>query len=505
MDPELADGPLLSVRVVPARAFEPLVERLKTTVRGDGTIIVEPDLERDRLLADYRRQFTEQVVHDLSYNLQHLWTWAKEIGSSQARVPAVLRDGRIQDGIRRLNKLRQFAMSNDGWSGNRLERECGTCVQQFYFDALALADRLLDLELGRTLRRRRSRRLEISGAASSRPAQALANVVDLVIPGMPGMRPLRALLPAVTYHATRLALPWAPCRYADWLTKVRRISNSGALGSIGSPGRDVVERHGIDDFCRDRFFFDQATGKTRQNIILAFSHRHSLYDHIVIAESLGALDHAVWGNGQYFPRSAARDRRFVLVYPSQKKSLDGALAKSAELVLHQRVPLLIAVDGGIPYLCYGQQMRVKRGIRLLIDYLKAADSSRRTYIVPVSFDDTASFIRGLDPCIRVTAHPPICVDDIAQPQSPPDRERVNWGDPLLTYLECLFLTNTGQIRHGWHTPPVIETVRRVRREIRNHRSLRNSLRGLFHASLYDLSRDRPQRAGRAHRPAEGHR
>ena len=170
--------------------------------------------------------------------------------------------------------------------------------------------------------------------------------------------------------------------------------------------------------------------------------------------------------------------------------MDRALAKSLDILSHQRMPLLISVDGTIPYLCYGQQMRVKRGIRLLVDYIKihAIGSSRRTYVVPFSLDDPVSFIRGLDSSIRVTFHRPIRMTDIAPAPSQPDSQQVNWGDPLLNHLECLFLANSGQIRHGWRTPSVINTVRRMREILSSDQSLRGRLRKRFHPSLCDLSR-----------------
>ena len=443
MDPKLADGPLLSVRAVPARAFEPLVERLKTAVRGDGTIIVEHDLERDRLLADYRRQFTEQVVHDLSYNLQRLWHWATEIDTSRTWASGALRDARIRDGFGRLNKLSRFLIDNDAWSGNRAELDCGLAFQQFYCDALALGDRLWRMERGFRLRRRRPeklRRTEIPGAGSYDFFQALINAAEIAIPSILTIRPLRGLLPAAIYQLTRLALPWPPFRYAKWLEGVRYILTSGAFGSINALSGTKVVSRGVDEFYSDAYFFDQATGKTKHNIILAFAHRHPTFDMALLAEVFNGRDHGIWGNTRYFPRSAASDPRVVLVEQAGRKSMERVLAKSLDILSHQRMPLPISVDGTIPYLCYGQQMRVKRGIRLLVEYIRthSIGSSRRTYVVPFSLDDPVSFIRGLDSGIRVTFHRPIRTNDIAPALSPPDPGQVNWGDPLLNYLECLF-------------------------------------------------------------------
>ena len=492
MDPELADGPLLPVRAVPARAFEPLAERLEAAVRGDGTIIVEHDLERDRLLADYRRQFTEQVVHDSSYNLQRLWHWAKEIDSSRARAPVVLRDGQVQDGFQRLNKLRRFLIDNDAWSGNRAELDCGLAFRQFYHDALSLGDRLWRVERGLRIRHRRPeklRRTEIPGAGSYDFLQALVSALEIGMPNILTVRPLRGLLPAAIYQLTRLALPWPPFRYAKWIEGVRYILTSGAFGNVKALGGTHVVSLGVEEFYSDPHFFDQATGKSRHNIILALAHRHPTFDIALLAEVFNGRDHGIWGNLRYFPRSAASDPRLVLVEQAGRKSMERVLAKSLDILSRQRMPLVIIVDGTIPYPCYGQQMRIKRGIRLLVEYMRirSKGSGRQTYVVPFSFDDPVAFIRGLDSGIRATFHRPIRTNDIASAPSQPDSRQVNWGDPLLNHLECLFLANTGQVRHGWRTPSVIDTVRRTREILSSDPSLRGRVRRRFHPSLCDLS------------------
>ncbi len=170
--------------------------------------------------------------------------------------------------------------------------------------------------------------------------------------------------------------------------------------------------------------------------------------------------------------------------------MDRVLAKSLDILSHQRIPLVIIVDGTIPYPCYGQQMRIKRGIRLLVEYLRTRSkgSGRQTYVVPFSLDDPVAFIRGLDSGIRATFHRPIRSNDIASAPAQPDSRQVNWGDPLLNHLECLFLANTGQVRHGWRTPSVIDTVTRARETLSTDPSLRGRVRRRFHPSLCDLSR-----------------
>lgn len=494
IDSALIDGPPLTPRFTDPSAFEPIVEHVRSCVPKDGRVIIEPDQRRDYLLADYRARFSEQVVHDLSYNLQHLWTWANRLDSNRTRSRAVLRDTQVRDGFRRLNVLRRFLIDSDAWSSNRAELECGLAFQQFYFDSLALGDCLWQVEHGTRMRRsgaQKLRRTEIPGAASYGFFQALMNAVEIGIPDILSIRPLRALLPAALYQGTRYALPWPRFRYAKWLSKVRYISVSGALASINSPGGAVVVRHGVDEFYADPDFFDQASGRTKHDIIVVFAHRHPTFDMAVLAETLDGKSHGVWGNVRYFPKSATHDPHVVVVEQAGKKPMADFLDKSVDILSHHRLPLVISVDGTIPYLCYGQQMRIKRGIRLLADYLKAqtVGSGRRTYIVPASFDDAVSFVRGLDSNIRVTFHQPICAQDIAPLPSPPDSSQVNWGDPLLNHLECLFLANSGQIRHGWRTPSVIDTVRRRHEKLSRDRTLRGWIRSCFHPSLFDLSRE----------------
>lgn len=494
MDPELADGPLLSVRPVAARAFEPLVERLETAVRDDGTIIVEHDLERDRLLADYRRQFSEQVIHDVSYNLQRLWHWAVALDSSPASVSRVLCDARIQDGFRRLDELRRLLINTDAWSGNRTELECWQAIQQFYCDALALGDRLLKLETGRRLRRRppeKIRQIQPTESASAYTlAQAVMNTFEQMLPNVLHWRPLRSTLPAAFYTFTRGLLPWPTYRWQTAAGKLRRMVTSGALASLADRAGPIVQLHGRDELLADDSLFERRTAKTLHNIVLVISHRHSMLDMPILVDVLHGIDYGMWANELYFPKSAARDPCLVLVKPRDRRALSATLEKSAHIIINQRLPLVIAVDGGGPYLMYGQQMRAKRGIRLLIDYLnnKSRSTKRRTYVVPVSFDDTAGFVMGLDRTIKVTFHQPICAQDIADPPQPPSPKLINFGDPLLNYLESLFLANTGQVRHGWRTPSVIDTVRRTRETRSFDHTIRGWIRSRFQPSLYDLSR-----------------
>jgi len=492
IDLELSDGPELPARKVSAEVFQPILERLQETARAGGTLVLEPDAERDRLLADYRRRFTEQVVHDASYNLQKLWQWASEIDAWGAPASRVFGDGQIRDGFGRLDRLRRELINTDCWAGDDHENDSGAAFQQFYVDALQLGDRLRRLQGGQRPRFRREkklRRCDIPSAASYRVVQALFNAIDVAVPGVAHLRPLRSLLPAVCYIAMRSALPWPAYRVHEYERKLHVILASGALGSLNPGAGEVVRLRGVDEFFRDPQFFDPRTGQTRHNIILAFSHRQSVYDIAILAEALRGVDHGVWSNPRYFPESLKSDPRSVIVEPEGRKALRALRGKSASILQDARIPLVIFAAGNIPYLPYGQQMRVRRGIRLLVDHLTkiTAGGRRRTYVVPVTFDDTVTFIRGLDPHITGTVHQPICTDDIHWERTADRRGQINRGDPLLNYLECLFLANTGQVRHGWRTPQVVETIRRVHLSLKLGHTLRDRFRRTVHPSIFDLS------------------
>lgn len=480
-------------RITDRSEFAPLLDYMKTTQRADRRIKIRQDHERDRLLADYRQRFSDQVSHDVTYNLQHLRLWAEKLASDLGAQTPVFKDGQIRDGVRRLNRLREVILCGAAWHSNRAEVEAGLAVQQFYCDALALAERLLRLEQGVRLRQKSAtliRRVNLPGAASNGIAQALMNAVEIALPGLLAIRPLRALAPIAWHLGLRTSIPLLPFHYCLCREKLGRVIRHGVLGSLNGCRGDVLRCHGVKELFGDAFFFDPTTGRTRHNLILAFSHRHSTIDLAILADVLHGRDYGIWLHALFVPRSAARDPRIVTVAPAEKKNPAGALGKSAEIMIERRLPLVIFVDGGVPYLPYGQQMRVKRGVRLLVEYLKAnaREGRRRTWIVPVSLNDTNSFLRNLDQKITVTVHEPICADDITDPPDPPDRSLINYGDPLLNHLEAQFLVNTGQVRHGWHTPDVVETVRRVDQELGGDASLRGWMRRMFHPSLLDMAR-----------------
>lgn len=489
IDPELLQAERLGERLTPATAFTPLVERVRQVQGEGGAIRVRPDEPLTRMLAASRHLFQSQVVHDFGYNLQRLWHEAERLDAQHD----VFGDSRIRGHFTHLDAMRRFFLDNDPWSSSRIELACWNGFHQFYCDALALADRLWQYEAGRHPRRgaeNKLKRRERAGASSYDPGQALVNLVEQAIPNVFHTKPLRGLWPILFYQGIRSVLPWPPWRSLGYLERAHRMLTAGTLANYSASGSSVVERIDRSDLLNDPYFFDPVTRRTRQNIIFALSHRHSFLDLALSFEAFPGLEFASWSNIQYFPKSAATDPFIVTVNPGESRRLERTLTRTADLVVHQRIPIASYVDGGTPYLPYGQQMRVKPGIRLMVDYLaeQSRGTARRTYIVPVSYDDTVTFIHGRDARITVTLHRPICTDDIAPAPGRADRRSLNRGDPLLIYLEAFFLAHTGQARHGWQTPCAIGTVRRAQtRSARDH-SLRGRLRKAFHASIFDLCR-----------------
>ena len=406
-DQQLQREPTLTPRHTPPSAFAPLVERLRGAERDDGSVVVEQDDGLADALGDCRGQFQEQVVNDFGFNQQRLWEWATELDAKHD----TLRDAYITAGFKQLTASRRFFLDNDQWSTSRIEQACWDAFHQFYCDALAIGDRLLKYETGRRCRRApedRLRRHERPGAASYCTGQALVNIVEQGLPNVFYLRRVRGLLPILVYQGVRTLLPRPPWRSLEYLDKAHHMLTAGTLRSYAAGMRKVVERTDVAPMLDDSYFFDPATRLTRHNIIIALSHRHSFFDLALMADVFRHIKIASWSNIQYFPKSAATDPFIVTVNPGKTRRLDRALARTADLVIQQRLPITSYVDGGAPYLPYGQQMRIKPGIRLMVDYLaeKSKGTPRKTYVVPVSYDDTCSFIRGQDPQIRLTIHRP---------------------------------------------------------------------------------------------------
>jgi len=449
-------------RITPPEAFAPFQQ-----LAGQAGLRsrIDADPERDALLAEYRGRFREQFLHDVAYNLATLERWHEESRHTHRTDSA---------GLIRLRRLADALRQTDPWASTRQEMRHEGAGQEFYYTALTVAEALLRVE-----------HCGVCQTAQPLPsfAQRLVNELERGVPGPLTAGPWRGLWPILWYHGVRRAIPGLSYQLAAFLDRMHKLISRGVFRRLTPGEGPVVERHDTAGVLSDPEFFDRGTGGTRHNIILALSHRHPTYDLPILAEALRSVPFGLWATGLYFPRAAERDSQFVLVYPGAKESLSVPLARSVAILEHARLPLVIAVDGIPPNLLYGQQPRIKRGIRVLADHLQTiASRGRRTFLVPVSFDDTVSFIQGREPTIHVTFHPPICMDDVAPAPVPAQPDRLNWGDPLLSHLECLYLTHTGQMRHGWQTPCVAKAVRAV------HTARRRRLQRLFAPSLLDLCR-----------------
>jgi hypothetical protein len=457
-------------RYVPPDTFAPLQQAAH---EASARPRVESDPVRDDLLIEYRRRFRDMFLHDVRYNLATLREWHERI--ARGRGPS-------SQGLTRLHRLARTLQETDPWASTKKEMEHEGTAQNFYYTALTVGHALLRAERG-----------QADHGSRTVPclAQRLVNELERAVPGPLVAGPWRGLLPTLWYHESRKAIPALPFRRKGFFDRTHQVLEQGVFRRL-TPGQGpVVERYDPAGTFSDPAFFEPGSHRTRHNVILAISHRHPTYDLPVLADILQDRPWGVWATGLYMPPAAARDPEFVLVFPGKRKSLDTALVRSAAILEDARLPLLIAVDGIPPNLLYGQQPRIKRGIRVLVDFLQArAGRGRRNFILPISLDDTVGFIQGRDPSIRVTVHPPICLDDVAEPPSRPRPNQLNWGDPLLSHLECLFLTHTGQVRHGWHTPCVATAARAVAR------ARRGRLPRLFAPSLLDLCRlGQPAAAG----------
>ncbi len=484
VDRALLEGPDLAPQATPADTLGPFAAYRQS----HGGVPLVADLQRDALLADYRRRFDHQVHHDLDYTTQQLARW---IGHLEHRLPQrrILRDGRVYDGLVRLDQSRRFLKTHDAWSNRRLEIACWAAIQQFYCDALALGQRLQRGERGRLRRLPRSavRRWQpAESAAAWTLPQALMNLLEQTLPNGLHLSPLRGMWPSLAYVVSRSLLPGLSYRWSEALERLRALVSCGTLNAYAAGG-PVLEVRGREAL----FEGGRLRGDVRHPVILAFPHRHAVLDLAILAEALKGIETAWWLNAAYFPQSASVDPRLVLIRAGDPAAVQAVLRQSTDL-LAQGIPLVISVDGCAPYLMYGQQMRLKRGLRLLVDRLaRGGPLLQRCALVPVTLDDPDALIRGLEPRVRVTFHPPIRLGDIPPPPDPPAATQVNFGDPLLNHLEAFFLSHSAQSRYGWWTPRVIETVQVCAARSAAGRSIGDRLEGMFHPSLFDLARMTP--------------
>ncbi len=473
--PDSAVADRLHASAVEPAFFAPLTRH----VTPDRTAI-EVDDDRDRLLAEVRSALHDQVAHDAAFNIQELRQWAADTARTGDPI--------VADSLARLTAGHAELSDTNEWSTSQAELRAWNAFHQFYCDALLLGDRLLRMDKGlRPQPTNAARRCAVAGGSSYQTLQAKLNMIEQAFPNIMDIK-LRGLLSVVRYQLARTVLPRPIWRSRGYIESCHPALTRGTLASYGTtPSPVVIE--GRDALFNDAQLFDGA-GRTRHNIIVVMSHRHSFLDFCLQAEAFGRRPYAMWSHTQYFPKSAELDPLTVSIKPGKTRHLDNVMAQSKELIVDQRYVLGTYADGGSPYLAYGQQMRIKPGLRQLVDTVVEGSrgTGRRTYVVPLSYDDTVSYIRRLDDTIRITFHTPIEASDIPPAPRPAKRHLPNRGDPLINHIECHFLAHTGQTRHGWWTPDVVETVQRIHQQPVVNGGMRGWLRKRCHATILDLAR-----------------
>lgn len=474
------------------------------------------DSARDAALRRYRQVLTAQIHHDLGYTEGRLAEFAADLSAAQHRDVGELPI--VADGFRRIATLAGYLRTTDAYSGSATEEQCWVALQQFYCDALELAERLCDVEEGR--RRRfgpwpRSdgtfRRRTLLGIESYGSLQTLVHAAEVAIPNVFSMRPWRTLVPTLAHMVWHQAIPWGELRWCDFeRTTLGWLGDDGLAclrGSRGAGvrfcGREVLEGNAE--------LFDPDTGKARHNVIVAASHRTGFLDFPLFAEILGNTPHAVWANNSFYTpgmaRKMARNRTTIPIRGFGKMPMKDALDLSVRVLAEDGLPLFLIADGSQPNMMYGHQVRVKRGIRVLVDECvrQTRAAGRRTFVAPLTFDDPLAYLLGWDEEVVVTLHPPL---EIVAPstseryQSRFDETAVNGGDALLNHLEALYLVNSMQPRHGLRTPDVLGAVRRKRRSDRRW-GPRALLRSCFNTTVFDLSRAGGHGPGGAAAPGGG--
>ena len=457
--------------------------------------------QRDAQLARFRAAVTAQILHDLDYNTARLLAFARILsaraGCDVARLPVPA------DGFRRLEELSAFMHHSEPYGRSSLEEERWIALHQYYFDALDLAERLCDLADGKEHARGIKleaqgtiRRHGFFGVTGYSLAQSLVQALSVAVPDIFNARWSRTLLPSLAFIGSHHL--WPPKRL-DWMrferTTLGWLSRDG-FAQLGNQDRCVVEFKGRDRLIADLELFDPSDRTTRHNIIVAASHRTGFLDYPFWTVMLRDIRHGLWVNNSFYgPAIERKTHQEPLMIPARgsgKSSIKRLLDNTLHVLSDLKAPVLIVADGSQPSLLYGDQVRVKRGLRLVVDesVRRRQATGRRTFVIPLTFNDPVSYLRGLSDRIVVECHPPIEID---RPSCDKAYEshfvsgQINGGDDLLNHLEALFLLNTMQPQFGMGTPDVLSAVRDRRRRRRSV-GARAWLRSKFNTSICDLSR-----------------
>lgn len=454
------------------------------------------DARRDTLLGEYRQMLLARVLDDAHVNLEALTGLLCECsdrcGVDLARTPVGA------DLLSRLQQSCAVLEQLDPYRDGKTELKWWLALNQFYVDGLGLADRLLGVSRRAPGRpwMRPQRRIEVLGLSLPGLAQAGFLSLETAIPDLMRVNPFDTYVPTLLYLLAHHLFPSKRFSWHDLLGSTLGWIWRGGFGRMRGLKGEVIRFEGLENLHSEELF-STVTRRTRHNVIIAGSHRLGYLDLPLFFEPLRRVRFGVWSNNAFYgpalEKKIARDPLSIPVRGNHAPPLKACMARTAELLIDARVPVFIMVDGGQPPMFYGYQMRVKRGLRLAVNKTleRSRGTGRRTYVLPMTLNDPVGFVQGRQEVIRVAFHAPVLVEHAHAVQPPavegrhaPAGDASESGDPLLNYLEALFLTHTSNAEHGLPRPRVVEAVRR--RLI--NKSREPLLKRPFQTTLADLAR-----------------
>ena len=461
----------------------------------------KPNPDRDRLLGEYRRILVGRIHDDAAANLAELQALVRSrsdhAGIGLARTP-VGADAlaRLRDGLTRITGI-------DPYVDTKSEERWWYALHQFYIDGLALADRLLTVRRPESPRRwqRPPRRIEVVGTSFPGLAHALVTGIEIPIPNVGRINPFDTYVPTLLHLLAHHVFPGKHFRCTDMFASSLGWIRRGGFNRMRGLHGATVRFEGLEHLHNDSLF-DLDTWRTRHNVIIAASHRMGYLDWPLFFEPLRKIRMGVWAHNAFFgpgmERKIARDRYSIAIRGNHAPPLEVSLARTADLLTDARVPVFIMVDGAQPPMFYGQQMRVKKGVRLVVNETirRSRGTDRHTYVLPLSLNDPVGFVQERQDVMRVAFHPPVLVDSVLELRRPEPETRSPGGglpaagDPLINHLEALFLLETTHAVKGLPQPRIVPTV--CERLQHRHRSPLS--RRILRTTIPDLARHAARRS-----------
>ncbi|HRX84783.1 MAG TPA: hypothetical protein P5572_07175 [Phycisphaerae bacterium] len=459
----------------------------------------EADAERDAALAELRARGQQQVLHDLDANIADIEGLYAEVCSKRDLHAVDLPVER--DLLGRLHDLRAQFRAADPYSSAKVEEVCWILVQQFYCDAIDCAQRLLVREAGglpapgtydedgRVLRQ------NVMGITARTRRQALMNAVEVAVPNPLETRVTRTFAPTLLHMLWHQFVPWGELWWHDFEKTTLGWLGENGFSRLRGERRRVVRVEGQEHLRDNAEIYDAAARRIRHNVVIAASHRLGFMDFPFFADVLRDVPHIVWANNSFYTpgmaKKLARSRSAIPVRGVGRMPFSDAIDLTIRVFTEDGLPLFIMSDGATKNMQYGQYLRVKRGVRVLVDECvrRHAGTGRRTFVVPMTFDDPFAYLFGLEDEIVVRVHPPI---EVTEPTSPEahtsvfDESAFNGGDALLNQLEAIYFAHSLQARAGLWQPRVVAAARAWRAE--HLRGLRGWARRRWNMSVYDLCR-----------------